>query len=138
MLSSRLSSCKHLRSSNLSRQTKFTIRKTLIRSVLLCGSETWVLTKRKENQLLVFERKVVRTICGPKIENGVYRRRYNHELDEKFNSPKCYEDKQIALRWTHDQKTRIHPPKSSIEHPTQWKEKSRKTKIQVDGWGEQR
>jgi hypothetical protein len=38
------------------------------------------LTKREENQLLVFERKVLRTICGPKIENGVYRRRYNHEL----------------------------------------------------------
>jgi hypothetical protein len=37
--------------------------------------------------LLVFERKVLRTICGPKIENGVYRRRYNHELDKEFDSP---------------------------------------------------
>jgi hypothetical protein len=45
------------------------------------------LTKREENKLLVFERKVLRTICGPKIENGVYRRRYNHELDKEFNSP---------------------------------------------------
>jgi hypothetical protein len=45
------------------------------------------LTKREENQLLVFERKVLRTICGPNIENGVYRRRYNHELDKEFNSP---------------------------------------------------
>jgi hypothetical protein len=47
----------------------------LIRPVLLYGSETWVLTKREENQLLVFERKVLRTICDPKIENGVYKRR---------------------------------------------------------------
>jgi hypothetical protein len=31
---------KHLQSSHLSRQTKFTIRKTLIRPVLLCGRET--------------------------------------------------------------------------------------------------
>jgi hypothetical protein len=48
-----------------------------------------VLTKKEENQLLVFERKVLRTICGPKIENGVYRRRYkyNHELDKEFDSP---------------------------------------------------
>jgi hypothetical protein len=46
-----------------------------------------VLTKKEENQLLVFEGKVLRTICGPKIENGVYRRRYNHELDKEFNSP---------------------------------------------------
>jgi hypothetical protein len=59
----------------------------LIRPVLLYGSETWVLTKREENQLLVFERKVLRTVCGPKIKNGVYRRRYNHDLDKKFNSP---------------------------------------------------
>jgi hypothetical protein len=46
----------------------------LIRPVLLFGSKKWVLTKREENQLLVFERKVHRTICGPKIESGVYRR----------------------------------------------------------------
>jgi hypothetical protein len=59
----------------------------LIRPVLLYGSETWVLTKREENQLVVFERKVFQTICGPKIENDVYKKRYNHELDKKFNSP---------------------------------------------------
>jgi hypothetical protein len=59
----------------------------LIRSVLLYGSETWVLTKKEENQLLVFERKVLRTRCGPKIKNSVYRRRFNHELDKEFNSP---------------------------------------------------
>jgi hypothetical protein len=59
----------------------------LIRPVLLYGSETRVLTIREKNQLLVFERKVLRTICCPKIENGVYRRRYNHELDKELNSP---------------------------------------------------
>jgi hypothetical protein len=45
-----------------------------------------VLTKREETQLLVFERKVLRTICGLKIENGVYMRRYNHGIDKEFNS----------------------------------------------------
>jgi hypothetical protein len=58
----------------------------LIRPVLLYGSETWVLTKREENQLQVSERKVLRTKCDPKIENGVYRERYNHELDKEFDS----------------------------------------------------
>jgi hypothetical protein len=47
---------KHLQSSHLSHQTKFTIHKTLISPVLHYGSETWVLIKREENQLLVFER----------------------------------------------------------------------------------
>jgi hypothetical protein len=37
--------------------------------------------------LLVFERNVIRTICGPKIENGFYMRRYNHKLDKEFDSP---------------------------------------------------
>jgi hypothetical protein len=36
---------KHLQPSHLSRQTKFTIHKTLIHPVLPCGSETWVLTR---------------------------------------------------------------------------------------------
>jgi hypothetical protein len=45
-----------------------------------------VLTKREKNQLLVFEKKVLRTICGPKIENVVYKRKYNHELDKEFDS----------------------------------------------------
>jgi hypothetical protein len=77
---------KHLRSSHFSRQTKLTIHKSLIRPVLLCGSEMWLLTKREESQLLVFERKVLRTICGPKIENGVNKKRYNHKLDKEFCS----------------------------------------------------
>jgi hypothetical protein len=37
--------------------------------------------------LLVFEKKDLQTIFGPKIKNGVYRSRYNHELDKEFNSP---------------------------------------------------
>jgi hypothetical protein len=82
----------------------------------LYGSVTWVMTKREENQLLVFEMEVLRTICGPKIENGVYRRRYNHEVDKVFNKcPKCHENKQIALRWSHDQKTSRPSTKNSIQ-----------------------
>jgi hypothetical protein len=44
------------------------------------------LTKREENQLLVLERKVLRTICGPRIENGVYRRR-GGTTTQSINSP---------------------------------------------------
>jgi hypothetical protein len=64
---------------HLSRQTKF-------HPVLLCDSETWVLTKREENQVFVFERKVLRTICDPKFEKNVYRSRTNHEPDKEFKS----------------------------------------------------
>jgi hypothetical protein len=59
----------------------------LIRPVLLYGSVTWVLTKRKDNRFLVFERNVLGLIYGPKIVDGVYKSRYNFELDREFNSP---------------------------------------------------
>jgi hypothetical protein len=42
------------------------------------------LHRREENQLLVFKRKVLRTISGPINEN---RRRYNFELEREFDSP---------------------------------------------------
>jgi hypothetical protein len=58
------------------------------------------LTKRDENQLLVIERKVLQMICGLKIENGVYRRRYNHELDKEFDSPNAPDvTKTCSLRY---------------------------------------
>jgi hypothetical protein len=67
-------------------QTKFTIHKTWIHPVLFCGSKKWMLTKREEKQFFEFKMRVFRTICGPKIENGVYRRRDDHELDKEFNN----------------------------------------------------
>jgi hypothetical protein len=49
--------------------------------------------------LLVFERKILQTICGPKIENGVYRRRYNHELDKELNSPNALNVTKTSRLW---------------------------------------
>ena len=34
------------------------------------GSESWPLTKKDDNLLLSFERKVLRTIFGTKLEDG--------------------------------------------------------------------
>jgi hypothetical protein len=51
--------------------------------------------------LIVFERKVLPTICGPKIENGVYRKRNNHELHKEFDSPNALNvTKTSRLRYT--------------------------------------
>jgi hypothetical protein len=51
--------------------------------------------------LLVFERKVLQTICGPKVGNSVYRRRYNHELEREFDSPNVLNvTKTSRLRYT--------------------------------------
>jgi len=52
--------------------------------VLTYASETWTLSKANERRLCLFERKVLRCIFGAKQENGIWRKRYNHELYELF------------------------------------------------------
>jgi hypothetical protein len=44
--------------------------KTLIRRVLNYGSETWTISKKSENVLGIFERKILRRIYGPAKDNG--------------------------------------------------------------------
>jgi len=54
----------------LSRATKIILYKTLIRPVVLCGAEAWTLTKKEEQAVLIFERKIFRRIDVPKYENA--------------------------------------------------------------------
>jgi len=56
------------RSRLLSRATKILFYKTLIRPVVSYGAEAWTMTKKDEQALLVFERKIFRRIYGLKYE----------------------------------------------------------------------
>ena len=40
------------------------------------------MTKKEEQAVLIFERKIFRRIYGPKYENGEWKRRTNRELEE--------------------------------------------------------
>lgn len=75
---------KRLKRRQLSFKTKLMLYKTLILPVLTYGSETWTLSKADETLLLTFERKILRRIFGAVCDNGVWRRRYNFELYEKY------------------------------------------------------
>ena len=66
----------------LSRATKILLYKTLIRLVVSYGAETWTVTKKDEQALLAFERKIFRRIYDPKYENGERKSRINRELEE--------------------------------------------------------
>ena len=56
--------------------------KTLIRPAVSYGVEAWMLTKKEEQALLIFERKIFRRIYGTKYENGEWKSRTNRELEE--------------------------------------------------------
>jgi len=58
------------RSQLLSRATKIILYKTLIRPVVSYGAGAWTLTKKEEQALLIFERKIFRRIYGHKYEKG--------------------------------------------------------------------
>lgn len=78
---------KHLfRSSLVSRATKLRLYKTIIRPIVMYGSETWPLATKHESTISCFERKILRAICGPIHENDVWRIRTNRELKDIFGS----------------------------------------------------
>ena len=55
-----------LSSSLLSKNLKIKIYRTVILFLVLCGCETWSLTLREERRLMVFEKRLLRRIFGPK------------------------------------------------------------------------
>ena len=66
----------------LSRATKILLYKTLIRLVVSNGAEARTKTKKEEQVLLIFGRKIFGRIFGPKYENGEWKSRTNRELEE--------------------------------------------------------
>jgi hypothetical protein len=69
-----------LKAKNVHIKYKVIIYKTLIKPVLMFGAETWVLSKAVELRLGVFEKKILRRICGSICEGAIWRSRYNEEL----------------------------------------------------------
>jgi hypothetical protein len=53
---------------------------TLIRPVVTYGAETWTMTKKEEQAVLVFERKMFRRIYGTKYVNGEWKIRTNRSI----------------------------------------------------------
>ena len=54
----------------------------IIKPILAYGAETWTMTKKEEQALLIFEGKIFRRIYGPKYEDGIWKSRTNRELEE--------------------------------------------------------
>ena len=68
--------------------------------IILYGCECWTMTKSIENNLLIFERKILRKIFGAVFEHGVWRSMYNHEIYRKFRQPDIVKViKSHRIRW---------------------------------------
>jgi hypothetical protein len=64
----------------LSRATKILLYQTLIRPAVTYGAETGTITKKEEQAVLIFERKIFRRIYGAK--DGEWKSKTNRELEE--------------------------------------------------------
>jgi hypothetical protein len=73
---------KFLKSKLVTKRSKLKLYKTVIRPVLIHGSETWVLKEAIIQKLMLFERRFLRRIFGPtKEKDGTWRIKTNEELD---------------------------------------------------------
>lgn len=91
---------KQLKSKFISINTKINLYKTLIRPIILYGSETWATNKAEESRLLIFERKILRSIFGGVKENNVWRSLYNHEIYTKYKQANILRViKSYRIRW---------------------------------------
>ena len=61
---------------------KLKLYRTVIRPLVTYASVTWVLKETIIQKLLVFERKILRTIFGSTKENRIWRIKTNEELDK--------------------------------------------------------
>ena len=76
------------RSKSLSRRSKLSIYNSVLRPVVLYGCETWNLSVRSQERLLVFENKVLRRILGPTVDpTGHVRVKSNAEIRRLTGQP---------------------------------------------------
>jgi hypothetical protein len=76
------------------------MNKTIIRPVVLHGSETWAITGKMASSLMTCERKIFRKIYGPKCEEAVLRIRTNLELQNVYWSPDIVTEIKVRrLKW---------------------------------------
>jgi len=59
---------------------------SLLRPIITCGAETWSLREKEERKQMIFERKILKKIFGPVVdeETGEWRVRKNNESEKLF------------------------------------------------------
>jgi hypothetical protein len=63
---------------------------TIIRPIVMCGSEAWSLSRSDTHSLSLLEVKMLRNIFGPVKESGVRSVRTNQEFVDLYTEPDTY------------------------------------------------
>jgi hypothetical protein len=126
---------KQLNSLYLIRQAKCKLYKTLIRPRLMCGSESRPVSKKDENLLQIFERRILRRIYGPINEGRIWRISYNNELYKLCSEPDSQSDqnRKIEVAGTPLQKAGAGPLQKVNIIQTRGHSTCRKTQGKVSG-----
>jgi hypothetical protein len=61
--------------------------KTIIRPIVTYGAQSWTSTNKIVRDLMTWERKILRKICGPSYANDYWRIKMNKDINNKFKSP---------------------------------------------------
>jgi len=73
---------KFFKSRLITKSSKLTLYRTVIRPIVTYASETWVLKENIIQKVVVFERKILRGMFGATKENKIWRIKNNEELDK--------------------------------------------------------
>ena len=76
---------KFFKSKLVTKHSKLKLYRSVARPIVTYASETWVLKDSSIQKLMIFERKILRKIFGPRRENQLWRVKTNDELDELIN-----------------------------------------------------
>jgi hypothetical protein len=89
-----------LKAKNINRKYKVIMYKILLKPVLMYGTKIWFLSRADELRLGVFERKILRRICGSICEEATWKSRYNEELYHLYDGIDLVTTIKITrLRW---------------------------------------
>jgi hypothetical protein len=74
---------------------------TMVITVVVSGNETWAMAERDVTRLGTWERKILRTVHGPVVDQGIWRIRVNKVLRELYKDLDIEANiKQKRLEWT--------------------------------------
>jgi len=68
----------------MSKAVKIKICKTMVKPVVVFGSETWGVTEMVRKRLVAWERKILRSLYGQVEQQGIWRIMTDQELRELY------------------------------------------------------